>query len=103
MTQPFGACCVCVQVPSLGRPVLYKGTLDCIVKVLPFMFCCRFLFHLSMSHTHPLCPPHPQTVRGDAALKLPAQGVRGLYAGALIYCLKVGDTIQPKRCVMPCF
>jgi hypothetical protein len=54
MTQPFGACCVCVQVPSLGRPVLYKGTLDCIVKVLPFMFCCRFLFHLSMSHTHPL-------------------------------------------------
>jgi hypothetical protein len=42
MTQPFGACCVCVQVPSLGRPVLYKGTLDCIVKVLPFMFCRRF-------------------------------------------------------------
>ncbi len=39
------------QAPSLGRPVIYKNMIDCIVK----------------------------TVKGDAALGLKAEGVGGLY------------------------
>ena len=74
MSFPQSACC-CLsaplsptcssppapQAPSLGRPILYKDVLDCTLK----------------------------TIRGDAALGLPAEGVAGLYKGLSALLMKM--------------
>jgi hypothetical protein len=81
-----------------GHPRLHHQGTTFHLLLPVFLVTCPCLTHI------PYALLIPQTVRGDAALKLPAQGVRGLYAGALIYCLKVtqytGAVVQ--RLVLTC-